>query len=147
MKIDLNDIGKLAEQSFPLCMRHAYSQLEKEHHLRHFGRLQLGLFFKGIGLTLDQSLQLWRREFLKNPAMDADKFDKSYAYNVRHAYGMEGARKNYSPYSCQKIITSNAPGPGDSHGCPFRHFDSAALKTSMLNYGVTYVEFISPIYC
>lgn len=31
-------------------------------------------------------------------------------------FGKEGKRADYTPYSCMKVILSNAPGQGDHHG-------------------------------
>ena len=45
--------------------------VRREHHLKHFGRLQYGLFLKSIGLTLEQALAFWRSEFIKK--MEPDK--------------------------------------------------------------------------
>ncbi|KAJ2503779.1 DNA primase subunit pri2 [Coemansia sp. RSA 2049] len=114
--------------NFPLCMQHLHTQLLRDHHLRHGGRMQLGLFLKGIGLDMQEALVYWRRAF---SAMTDDQFQKGYAYNIRHNYGLEGKRANYSPYSCHRIITTNAPGPGDHHGCPFRHFSSERLRAAL----------------
>ena len=52
-------------------MRHLHESLRRDHHLRHFGRLQYGLFLKSIGLTLEQALTFWRAEFTKK--MEPDK--------------------------------------------------------------------------
>jgi DNA primase large subunit len=38
-----------------------------------------------------------------------DKFDKQYLYSIRHNYGKEGQRKDYTPYTCAKVIAST-PG-------------------------------------
>ncbi|KAJ2341905.1 DNA primase subunit pri2, partial [Coemansia sp. RSA 2618] len=113
---------------FPLCMQHLHAQLQRDHHLRHGGRMQLGLFLKGIGVSLQDSLVYWRRVF---SAMTDDQFQKGYAYNIRHNYGMEGRRADYAPYSCHRIIMSNPPGPGDHHGCPFRHFAHDRLRAAL----------------
>ncbi|XP_077991437.1 DNA primase large subunit-like [Glandiceps talaboti] len=134
-KISIDQIDSLSKKSFPLCMRHLHESLRQEHHLRHWGRMQYGLFLKGIGITLDDALRFWRSEFAKK--VDPDKFDKSYAYNIRHNYGKEGKRADYTPYSCMKIIMSNAPATGDFHGCPFRHFDPNLLKQRLGSYGVS----------
>ncbi|KTF77004.1 hypothetical protein cypCar_00009779 [Cyprinus carpio] len=135
-KISLEQIDALSGKSFPLCMRHLHKALRENHHLRHGGRMQYGLFLKGIGLSLEQALQFWRSEFVKGK-VDADKFDKAYAYSVRHMFGKEGKRTDYTPYSCMKVILSNPPSQGDYHGCPFRHSDPELLKQKLQNYKVS----------
>ncbi|XP_013394623.1 DNA primase large subunit [Lingula anatina] len=125
-------IDMLSKKSFPLCMLQLHDGLRRDHHLRHWGRMQYGLFLKAIGLSLEEALKFWKDEFTKGP-IDPDKFDKQYAYNIRHNYGKEGKRADYTPYNCLKIITSNAPGPGDGHGCPFRHSDTDMLRQKLSN--------------
>lgn len=44
------------------------------------------------------------------------QFDKAYAYSIRHMFGKEGKRTDYTPYSCMKVILSNPPSQGDYHG-------------------------------
>ncbi|GBG87422.1 hypothetical protein CBR_g45479 [Chara braunii] len=126
--VRLQDLDALAFQSFPLCMRHLHVKLKDDHHLRHGGRMQLGLFLKGIGLKLEDALAFWRSEFGKG--VGVEKFDKEYAYNVRHNYGKEGKRTDYTPYSCVKII-KQTPGVGDHHGCPYRHFSEENLRAAL----------------
>jgi len=61
----------------------------------------------------------WESHFTK--LISHDQFVKSYAYSFRHMYGKEGARKNYTPYSCMKIIMGTPPETGAFHGCPYRY--------------------------
>lgn len=131
--IPIESIDSLSTKSFPLCMRQLHEQLRSAHHLKHGGRLQYGLFLKGIGVTLEDSLRFWREEFTK--IMETDKFEKQYAYNVRYNYGKEGSKKNYAPFNCLKIINTNV-GPGECHGCPFRHSDFNILKNKLKGYGL-----------
>jgi DNA primase large subunit len=42
----------------------------------------------------------------------------------------------YSPFSCQKILTEHPPGPGEAHGCPYRHFSVDNLTALLQNVGV-----------
>uniref|UniRef100_A0A8D0C3L1 DNA primase large subunit n=1 Tax=Salvator merianae TaxID=96440 RepID=A0A8D0C3L1_SALMN len=135
-KISLEQIDALSIKSFPPCMRQLHKALRDNHHLRHGGRMQYGLFLKGIGLTLEQALQFWKSEFIRGK-VDADKFDKGYAYSIRHNYGKEGKRTDYTPFSCMKIIMSNPPGQGDYHGCPFRHSDPELLKQKLQSYQIS----------
>lgn len=135
-KISLDQIDSLSTKSFPPCMRQLHKALRENHHLRHGGRMQYGLFLKGIGLTLEQALQFWKQEFIRGK-MDPDKFDKGYSYNIRHSFGKEGKRTDYTPFSCLKIILTNAPSQGDYHGCPFRHSDPELLKQKLQSYKIS----------
>lgn len=130
--ITAGDVDGLASH-FPLCMKYLHTRLREDAHLKHMGRMQFGLFLKGLGLKLEEALVYWRKAFR---AMTDDQFQKGYAYNIRHNYGTEGKRTNYTPYSCMKIITTNHPGPGDQHGCPYRHFSSDNLKHLLLREGL-----------
>ena len=59
-------------------MRYLHDTLRQDHHLRHFGRLQYGLFLKSIGLSLEQALAFWRDEFTKK--MDMEKVSSIFMY-------------------------------------------------------------------
>jgi DNA primase large subunit len=39
-------VDDLAKRHFPLCMRNLHECLMRDRHLKHFGRLQYGLFLK-----------------------------------------------------------------------------------------------------
>lgn len=97
----------------------------------------MGLFFKGIGLTMEESLTLWKREMTRKHDIDAEKFEKNYAYNIRHTYGAEGKRNDYKPYNCNKVINLTQPGNGEYHGCPFKTFGEDNLVQLMGSYGLT----------
>ncbi|KAF5365641.1 hypothetical protein D9758_003217 [Tetrapyrgos nigripes] len=111
-EITADMIDDLAKQHFPLCMKNMHQSLRKEHHLKHFERLNYGLFLKArltysfvdghtmthllsqiLGLSIDEAIAFWRKSFMGGKAQD--KFDKEYKYNIRHSYGLEGRRANY----------------------------------------------------
>ena len=71
---------KLSKQSFAPCMRHLHETMRATHHLKHGGRIQYGLFIKGIGLSLEHSLKFWRDEFSKH--MDIDKVNCSSSNSI-----------------------------------------------------------------
>jgi DNA primase large subunit len=104
-------VDELARQHFPMCMRNLHENLKRNHHLKHFGRLQYGLFLKVrghlvhledkdklqlgsqvLGLSIDEALAFWRTSFSGHTD---DQFNKQYKYNIRHSYGLEGRRANY----------------------------------------------------
>jgi len=113
--------------SMPLCMSQLHAGLKRDSKLRHHGRLQYGLFLKGAGMSMEESLIFFQRIFSK--LMTAEQFQKNYSYNIRHMYGKEGKRANYTPYNCTKIVLGNPPQTnGDHHGCPYKHYDDDNLS-------------------
>ena len=118
---------------FPLCMRTMHENLQYSHHLKHTGRIQYGLFLKGIGMSVEEALVFWRQSFSK---VNEDKFAKEYRYNIRYNYGLEGSRKNYKPYSCQQILTGTPPGAGECHGCPYKHYNKDNLNAALAKMGI-----------
>lgn len=62
-RISLAQIPALSQRHFPLCMQNLYGNLMGDRHLRHAGRMQLTLFLKRMGLTLDESMYFWKQAF------------------------------------------------------------------------------------
>jgi DNA primase large subunit len=138
-ELTARNVDTLAANHFPLCMQHLHRSLRRDAHLKHFGRLQYTLFLKGVGLSLEECLVFWRQGFAR---ITDDQFNKEYRYNVRHVYGDVGGDSNrrgggYSPFSCQKILTEHPPGPGEAHGCPYRHFSVENLTSLLQAVGIT----------
>jgi len=122
---DLEDIHKESQTDFPPCMEMLVLHLEREGHLKHGGRMALGLFLKEAGLEMEEALEFWKRGFSKK--ISSADFEKNYAYNIRHNYGREGKRTSYTSYGCTKLL-SLVPTAGDPCGCPFKLFDRNTLK-------------------
>ncbi|PXF42403.1 putative DNA primase large subunit [Gracilariopsis chorda] len=119
--------------AMPLCMFNMMTKLRQNHHLRHAARIQLGVFLKACGLSMDESILFWRTEFGKG-SITSEKFDKQYAYNIRHQYGREGKRRNLPAFNCMKVI-NDRPGPGEHNGCPYREFEESRLKSALRALG------------
>ncbi|KAK1271461.1 putative DNA primase large subunit [Acorus gramineus] len=83
-EVSLKDIDQFANCSFPLCMHHLFEKLREEHHLKHGGRMQLGLFLKGCRLKVKYAQTFWRAESSKK--VGSERFDKEYAYSIWHNY-------------------------------------------------------------
>ena len=132
--INLNNLPFFAKQSFPPCMLNLHNHITKDKHLKHGGRLQLLLFLKGCGLTMEDNGKFWRAHYKKG-VQESD--EKQLQYTVKHSYGAEGKKTNYSPYTCHKIINSKV-GSGEHHGCPFKHFGTEELRGFLIgNYKIS----------
>ena len=130
--ITLENLDLAATSHFPPCMKKLYNKLSTDFHLRHQGRLQLGLFLKGIGLSLEESIEFWRKKFTQK--ITNEKFIKDYKYNIEHSYGRLGKMADYSPWSCNKITKLPKPALNEHHGCPFRHSEKSELISLLGTY-------------
>lgn len=108
-------------------MSEMHHHLRRHHHLRHYGRIQYGLFIKGIGVRITDALTFFRNEFSKL----GDKKLNEYQYQVEHNYGLKGKKLDYTPWACQKLINSYPPGNGDCHGCPYAYYSEGALREAL----------------
>ena len=122
----LPELPDAMEESAPLCMRRSFAVLKEAHHLKHGGRWQLGLFLKGIGVSMHDALAFWQREFMQG-GTTPDAFHRDYEYNIKHQYGQAGSNKNYRPLSCQTVIAARSDTTCAT-GCPFKTCASARLK-------------------
>ena len=134
-KLTPETIDAVAGNSMPLCMMRLHSALKRDHKLKHQGRQQYWLFLKGAGMAMEDSIRFFQGEFSK--IMSTETFNKEHLYNIRHAYGKEGKRTNYSPYSCMKIIMGSPPGAQEAHGCPYRHLDESSLSALLGKLSIT----------
>jgi len=120
--------------AFPLCMKSMQCALTDSHHLKYKARLQYGLFLKGIGLSMEDAIRYFRGEFVRGP-VDPEKFDKEYTYGIRYNYGKEGKKVNWAPWNCMRIIMESV-GPGENHGCPYKHHDPDVLRAALVKSGL-----------
>lgn len=69
-EIKVEDVDYMAANNFPLCMRGIHNRLRTDHHLKYFARQQYGLFLKGAGLSMDDSIAFFRSEFTKEKGLE-----------------------------------------------------------------------------
>ena len=84
------------------------------------------LFLKGLGLSMEDCLTYFSREFCKK-GMTRRKFYKDYAYRIRHSYGKGGKRADYT-LQLREDYPGTLSGDGEYHGCPFKSFDVPTMR-------------------
>jgi len=97
---------------------------------------QLTLFLKGVDVTADETLAIWRAQFPHGRMSD---YQREHTYAVRHAYGLEGKMADYPPHTCEKLSRGGAGGDGAAAACPFaavrgldaRHRGAMALRAEL----------------
>lgn len=104
---------KESEKYFPLCIQAIMQRLRKNRHLKYNDRQILCLFLKDCGMSVDDGIDFFRGSF----KVGREVFDKEYLYSIRHNYGLEGKRANYSCFTCSKI--ANTTNEERRSSCPF----------------------------
>ncbi|EOB11710.1 DNA primase large subunit [Nosema bombycis CQ1] len=113
-KADLNFTFKITDKKFyPPCILLILDQLAKVGHLKYNDRQALTLFLKGIGMSLEECTEFISSKF----SISKSDFNKQYLYNIRHNYGLEGKKADYSCYSCQKMAFNK--NTANKSGCPY----------------------------
>lgn len=107
----------LHKSLLPPCMLLSLNSLFKNHRLAHDPRYRLTLFLKDIGVPLDQTLMLFKKEYSKCGNLGSmcmhswEDHCRQIEYNVRHTYGTLGSKKNYKMTSCilMQVCSVNCP--------------------------------------
>lgn len=97
--------------NFLLCMQELHKILSSTGRLRHHARIRYTLFLKDIGLPVMENIAFWE-DFYCKPKLGhgggcchswegSDK--RRYTYGIRHLYGIEGSRRNYTSHSCTAL--------------------------------------------
>lgn len=103
------------------------------HHLRNRGRVQYTLFLKAIGITAEDAIEMYKKEFTEK--IDEAAFEKEYTYIFRHLYGLVGSKKVHDVPSCSQMASDN-PGPDEYHGCPLATQDIEDLDKLLNGWNI-----------
>lgn len=126
--VRLNDIEDMGGPAFPLCVRAMDRHLRTHGRIDHAGRWQMGLFLKAGRAPVAKAEQY----FARRPGTGiAPSVRMRYAYNVRHLYGLEGARRGYDGLVCTAVIRSPPPTSTQCHGCPFALWSADRLSAEL----------------
>ena len=87
--MNLKNIDAVSKKYFPPCMLHLNRKLKENNHLKHEGRRQLWLFFKGCGMDVNDNKQYFNK-YLSLKVSNSEL--KSHMYNIEHAYGLVGKK-------------------------------------------------------
>ncbi|VDO00353.1 unnamed protein product [Rodentolepis nana] len=121
-------VGDLARTPglFPPCMSHLHEALAANHHLRHWGRMQYGLFLK-VSVQIRSAFMAFSREsgclWMKHSNSGATlSLPRLIQTNFRSSMLIV-----FVTIMVKKVISFSQPATGEFHGCPFRHLDPELL--------------------
>ncbi|XP_037287586.2 uncharacterized protein LOC119180581 isoform X1 [Rhipicephalus microplus] len=112
-----DEVDGQAAVYFPPCMSALYATLKRDRRLAHEHRFVFSLFLKEIGLDLKEAIEFWSRHYVEPPGKQAtcshtwQANTSRLTYSVRHMYGQEGRRVDYTAHGCAQVQ--------DNGLCPF----------------------------
>lgn len=110
-KNQTNSISSIIDSEYlPICIKAIIHKMNVEKHLKFNDRNALCLFFKDLNVPVADTVTYLRSKLIQIK-------EKELIYNIRHHYGLEGKRANYSCYTCNKLISNCSDS--NSVGCPF----------------------------
>ncbi|MBN1330205.1 MAG: hypothetical protein JXA54_12090 [Candidatus Heimdallarchaeota archaeon] len=123
--IVLSDFRLFTRQSvFPQCMLDLYNEVMNHGHINHVERLQLGLFLKNIGMTVEEQLHFWYERAVDNIGLTFDQFSNGApGYQIKYMYGLVGGGTDYSAHKCSSIQ--------DDSYCPFIHQSVKTIEDNL----------------
>ena len=97
----------------PPCLQDLIHKVNATGYLTHWERFQLGIFLKVTGMPIEEQLRYWYNKAVDNIGMTFEEFSNRAGYIIRHIYGMEGGKIDYTMPSCKTIQ--------DKMHCTFKH--------------------------
>lgn len=125
--IDIEDLGLVAKNNMPLCMRLAYEKLREDHHLKNWGRMIFYSFLKEINVPMKNIRSILEKEHCK--IMTPSTFNSKYKYDIEYICGQKN--RPVQQYKCVRIINQSLQMGDGCIGCPFKLFDDITLSSKM----------------
>ena len=127
----LGDIEDLDRPDLPLCVRAMDRHLRARGRINDAGRRQMGLFLKASGVPVAAAQRYFARRGGDAAAAVPASVRSTHAYNVRHLYGLEGARRGYGGLGCAAVVRGAPPTATQCHGCPFVLWPDDRLRSEL----------------
>ncbi|KRY85774.1 DNA primase large subunit [Trichinella pseudospiralis] len=133
LPISVTNLDELSVISFPPCMRRMYECLVHKQHLSNNGRMQIMLFLKHIGMSLENALKFW----LQFTGSKNEMYREEINYTLLRLYGKAGSCTNYCAYYCKTLINKQYQHSVLDCGCPFSACNFSSLQTMLNHWNVS----------
>ncbi|KRZ72805.1 DNA primase large subunit [Trichinella papuae] len=133
LPISVTNLDELSVISFPPCMRRMYECLIHKQHLSNNGRMQIMLFLKHSGMSLENALKFW----LQFTSSKNEMYREEINYTLLRLYGKAGSCTNYCAYYCKTLINKQYQHSVLDCGCPFSACNFSSLQTMLNQWNVS----------